>query len=140
MKKETIRKIELFFAENPIAIGKNSSITEIKSIEEELGLNIDDTHKYLLLNYGGVLIGNFRIYGMRNSIMMDDDTFIDLTKQAIKDGIPMKETQYVISFDDSGDPILIDSQTKTVSLFNYDTGELEKLSNSLEDLILEILR
>ncbi|WP_254424736.1 hypothetical protein [Capnocytophaga sp. oral taxon 878] len=47
--------------------------------------------------------------------------------------------QYVISVDDMGNPILIDTAIREVILYNHDIGVYEKLFDSLEDLILSKL-
>ena len=47
--------------------------------------------------------------------------------------------QYVISVDDTGNPILVDTATREVILYNRDIGAYEKLFDSLEDLILSKL-
>ena len=47
--------------------------------------------------------------------------------------------QYVISVDDTGNPILIDTVTHEIILYNHDIGAYEKLFDSLEELILSKL-
>ena len=47
--------------------------------------------------------------------------------------------QYVISVDDTGNPILVDTITREIILYNHDIGAYEKFFDSLEDLILSKL-
>ena len=101
-------------------------------------LKLDETHRYLLLHYGGVVIGDIRIYGLKNAELIGDETFVELTND-FREQISIEAQQYVISVDDTRNPILVDTATREVILYNHDIGAYEKLFNSLEDFILSKL-
>ncbi|MFC2398633.1 MAG: SMI1/KNR4 family protein [Capnocytophaga gingivalis] len=107
-------------------------------MEQTMQLKLDETHRYLLLHYGGVVIGDIRIYGLKNTELIGDETFVELTDE-YREQMSIEAQQYVISVDDTGNPILIDTATREVILYNHDIGAYEKLFDSLEELILSKL-
>ena len=62
-----IEKLQDFFQTNPITVGEPSIAKELFLVEQAMQLKLDETHRYLLLHYGGVVIGNIRIYGLKNT-------------------------------------------------------------------------
>ena len=133
-----IKKLQDFFQKNPITIGEPSTADELLLVEQTMQLKLDETHRYLLLHYGGVVIRDIRIYGLKNAELVGDETFVELTND-FKEQMSIEAQQYVISVDDMGNPILIDTATREVILYNHDIGAYEKLFDSLEELILSKL-
>ena len=133
-----IEKLKDFFQKNPITVGEPSTADELLLVEQTMQLKLDETHRYLLLHYGGVVIGDIRIYWLKNAELVGDETFVELTND-FREQISIEAQQYVISVDDMGNPILVDTTTHEVILYNHDIGAYEKLFDSLEDLILSKL-
>ena len=133
-----IERLQDFFRKNPITVGEPSTAEELLLVEQAMQLKLDETHRYLLLHYGGVVIGGIRIYGLKNAELVGNETFVELTNN-FKEQISTETQQYVISVDDMGNPILIDTVTCEVILYNHDIGVYEKLFDSLEELILSKL-
>ena len=133
-----IKKLQDFFQKNPITVGEPSTADELLLVEQTMQLKLDETHRYLLLHYGGVVIRDIRIYGLKNAELVGDETFVELTND-FKEQMSIEAQQYVISVDDMRNPILIDTATREVILYNHDIGAYEKLFNSLEELILSKL-
>ena len=133
-----IKKLQDFFQKNPITVGEPSTADELLLVEQTMQLKLDETHRYLLLHYGGVVIRDIRIYGLKNAELVGDETFVELTND-FKEQMSIEAQQYVISVDDMGNPILIDTATREVILYNHDIGSYEKLFDSLEELILSKL-
>ena len=133
-----IERLQDFFRKNPITVGEPSTADELLFVEQTMQLKLDETHRYLLLHYGGVVIGDIHIYGLKNAELIGDETFVELTND-FKEQMSIEAQQYVISVDDMGNPILIDTVTREVILYNHDIGVYEKLFDSLEDLILSKL-
>ena len=138
MNPTLIKKLQDFFQKNPITIGEPSTADELLLVEQTMQLKLDETHRYLLLHYGGVVIRDIRIYGLKNAELVGDETFVELTND-FKEQMSIEAQQYVISVDDMRNPILIDTATREVILYNHDIGAYEKLFNSLEELILSKL-
>ena len=138
MNPTLIKKLQDFFQKNPITVGEPSTADELLLVEQTMQLKLDETHRYLLLHYGGVVIRDIRIYGLKNAELVGDETFVELTND-FKEQMSIEAQQYVISVDDMRNPILIDTATREVILYNHDIGAYEKLFDSLEDLILSKL-
>ena len=138
MNPTLIKKLQDFFQKNPITVGEPSTADELLLVEQTMQLKLDETHRYLLLHYGGVVIRDIRIYGLKNAELVGDETFVELTND-FREQISIEAQQYVISVDDMGNPILIDTATREVILYNHDIGAYEKLFDSLEELILSKL-
>ena len=138
MNPNLIKKLQDFFQTNPITKGEPSTAEELLFVEQTMQLTLDETHRYLLLHYGGVVIGNIRIYGLKNTELIGDETFVELTND-FREQMSIETKQYVISVDDMGNPILVDTVTREIILYNHDIGAYEKLFNSLEELILSKL-
>ena len=139
MNPTLIKKLQDFFQKNPITVGEPSTADELLLVEQTMQLKLDETHRYLLLHYGGVVIRDIRIYGLKNAELIGDETFVELTND-FREQMSIEAQQYVISVDDMGNPILIDTATREVILYNHDIGAYEKLFDSLEDLILSKLK
>ena len=133
-----IERLQDFFRKNPITLGAPSTADELLLVEQTMQLKLDETHRYLLLHYGGVVIGDIRIYGLKNAELVGDETFVELTND-FREQMSIEAQQYVISVDDMGNPILVDTTTREVILYNHDIGAYEKLFDSLEDFILSKL-
>ena len=133
-----IEKLQDFFRKNPITVGEPSTADELLFVEQTMQLKLDETHRYLLLHYGGVVIGDIRIYWLKNAELVGDETFVELTND-FREQMSIETQQYVISVDDMGNPILVDTTTREVILYNHDIGVYEKLFDSLEDFILSKL-
>ena len=133
-----IKKLQDFFQKNPITVGEPSTAEELLFVEQTMQLKLDETHRYLLRHYGGVVIGDIRIYGLKNAELIGDETFVELTND-FREQMSIEAQQYVISVDDMGNPILVDMAIREVILYNHDIGAYEKLFDSLEDLILSKL-
>ena len=133
-----IEKLQDFFQTNPITVGEPSTAEELFLVEQAMQLKLDETHRYLLPHYGGVVIGDIRIYGLKNAELIGDETFVELTNN-FKEQMSIEAQQYVISVDDMGNPILVDTTTREVILYNHDIAAYEKLFDSLEDFILSKL-
>ena len=133
-----IEKLQDFFQKNPITMGEPSTADELLFVEQTMQLKLDETHRYLLLHCGGVVIGDIRIYGLKNTELIGDETFVELTDD-FREQMSIEAQQYVISVDDTGNPILIDTVTHEIILYNHDIGAYEKLFDSLEELILSKL-
>ena len=138
MNPTLIKKLQDFFQKNPITVGEPSTADELLLVEQTMQLKLDETHRYLLLHYGGVVIRDIRIYGLKNAELVGDETFVELTND-FKEQMSIEAQQYVISVDDTGDPILVDTATREVILYNHDIGAYEKFFDSLEELILSKL-
>ena len=138
MNPTLIKKLQDFFQKNPITVGEPSTADELLLVEQTMQLKLDETHRYLLLHYGGVVIRDIRIYGLKNAELVGDETFVELTND-FREQMSIEAQQYVISVDDMRNPILIDTATREVILYNHDIGAYEKLFDSLEDLILSKL-
>ena len=67
MNPNLIKKLQDFFQTNPITKGEPSTAEELLFVEQTMQLKLDETHRYLLLHYGGVVIGDIRIYGLKNT-------------------------------------------------------------------------
>ena len=133
-----IERLQDFFRKNPITVGEPSTAEELFLVEQAMQLKLDETHRYLLLHYGGVVIGNIRIYGLKTAELVGDETFVELTND-FREQMSIETKQYVISVDDMGNPILVDTVTREIILYNHDIGAYEELFDSLEDLILSKL-
>ena len=105
----TIEKINDFFTANPIAKGIPSSREEIINAEKELGIKFDKDYVFFLLNYGGSLIKEKEIYGLRNSEMMGDDDIINLTK-VFRENERENNDWLIIGTDYAGNPVGIDKE------------------------------
>ena len=109
-------------------MGAPSTAEELLLVEQTMQLKLDETHRYLLLHYGGVVIGDIRIYGLKNTELIGDETFVELIDD-FREQMSIEAQQYVISVDDTGNPILIDTVTHEIILYNHTI--LERTKNSL---------
>lgn len=110
-----------------------ASDKEIANAEQQLNVNLNSDYKEFIKEFGGCYLG-YDIYAFKNERGLEKKSFVDLTLDFKKQGVPFNEGQYVISFDGSGNPIIQDTNGK-VLIFDHDIGDFEILAESLEDLI-----
>jgi SMI1 / KNR4 family (SUKH-1) len=154
MNKELLDKIENFLKreENSSLIGKPASIQEIKNAEKMLHVKFNDQYVQFIKLFGGAY-GGLAISAFNNGDLIGKSTVIDLTLKFRKifeedifdfNGMEFEgesvelllKNSYVISDDGSGNPILMNEQGK-LFIFLHDSGEVELLNNSLEELLIE---
>ncbi|MGM1050209.1 MAG: SMI1/KNR4 family protein [Bacillota bacterium] len=154
MNKELLNKIENFLnrEENSSLIGKPASIQEIKNAEKMLNVKFNDQYIEFIKLFGGAY-GGLTISAFNNGDLIGKSTVVDLTLKFRRifeeeifdfDGIEFEgesvefllKNSYVISDDGSGNPILM-NEHGGIFIFLHDSGEVELLYNSLEELLIE---
>ena len=75
MNPTLIKKLQDFFQKNPIAAGEPSTADELLFVEQTMQLKLAKLTDSLLLHCGGVVIGDIRIYGLKNTELIGDETF-----------------------------------------------------------------
>ena len=93
----------------------------------------DTGYKQFIKTFGGCYVG-VDIYGVRNSNDLKEKTVVDLTKLYKEAGWTIADDCYIISFDSSGNPIMMNKSGEVV-LFDHDNGDSVILANSFEELI-----
>ncbi|MEB3042021.1 1,3-beta-glucan synthase regulator, partial [Capnocytophaga gingivalis] len=74
-----IKKLKEFYRKKPQTIGEPSTPDDKMLGDKTLQLTLDETHRSLLLHYGGVARGDIRISGLQYTERRGDDTCVDLT-------------------------------------------------------------
>jgi hypothetical protein len=114
-----------------------STNLEIENAEKDLDVVFDKDYKEFLKTFGGCYVG-YCIYGFKNPPDIENVNVIELTTSFRNNAPPGFDNKYVISFDGSDNPILIDNTGK-ILLFNHDIGSYEILSDSFENFISDNL-
>ena len=134
MKSETLSKLEFFFKNFSVAMGKASSLAQIESSEESLKLKFVEDYKIFVQRFGGCVIGTKPVYGFENSEMLDEATVVDLTEEYRKtEG--GNYTWLIIGFDLAGNYIGIDEGGK-IMMYDHDFGKMVILAESFEEYVL----
>jgi hypothetical protein len=120
------------FLEDDFSENKSTDL-EIQEAEKELNVSFDNDYKEFLKLFGGCYVG-YCIYSFRNSSDIENTNVIELTKSFRTEGYPDYEGKYAISFDGSGNPILMNEQGEVI-LFDNDIGEYVKLNDSFSEFI-----
>ena len=106
---------------------------DIDCTEKELDVVINDSLRYILLNYGGAYVGVDLLPCSKDPNNKNQETILDYTKS-----IRNYYKGYVISIEGNGDIIFIDSENK-VKIFYHDTNEEECLANDFESFIMDLI-
>lgn len=138
MQIELLHKLDTYFKKNPIYKGIPSSLQEIKLLESKLKIPLPKDYIQFLNTYGGSVIGSYMIHGIKNSEIIGEDNFIELTKGYIKRGYPLKNTHCVISDDGAGNPIFINSE-HMVLIYDHNNAKFEILVENFEEFIKDLL-
>lgn len=119
--------------------GTPATDKEISEAELELGLKFNEQYKDFIKLFGGAF-GGIEIHAFNNGDLIGDETVIELTKEfrkAYSEHLTEELMQScAISDDGSGNPILINSKGHII-IFLHETGEIQKMHNSLEELLLK---
>lgn len=138
MEESTIRKINDFFSQNPIAKGIPTTQEQIVDAEKELGIEFDRDYVFFLLHYGGSMIKSTEVYGLGdNSELMSDENIVDLTK-SYRDDDDGEPDWLIIGSDYSGNAIGINKEGKVIT-YDHDLDEYYILGDTFEDYILKSL-
>ena len=132
MKNELIERIKVFLEDEDYTQNLATD-EEINRAENLLKVSFDSDYKQFIKLFGGAYVG-YSIYSFKNLNDLENVDIIELNKSFENQGIPDFEDKYVISFDGSGSPIMIDSGGK-ILLFDHDNGEYVVLADSFEKLI-----
>ena len=116
---------------------------DIDCTEKELDVVINDSLRYILLNYGGAYVGVDLLPCSKDPNNKNQETILDYTKSIrnyYKEINVYHNIQkgYVISIEGNGDIIFIDSENK-VKIFYHDTNEEECLANDFESFIMDLI-
>ena len=117
---------------------------DIDCTEKELDVVINDSLRYILLNYGGAYVGVDLLPCSKDPNNKNQETILDYTKSIrnyYKEINVCHNIQkgYVISIEGNGDIIFIDSENK-VKIFYHDTNEEECLANDFESFIMDLIQ
>ena len=58
---EIKQKIKAFYDKNPVAIGRKAAASDIKQIENELNLTLDENYIDFITTFGGGVLGSYEI-------------------------------------------------------------------------------
>lgn len=127
----------LYFKETP------NRLEDIIDTERRLNVTIDESYKYILLNYGGAYIGVDLLPCLKSKDIRANETILDFTLSFRKNYAEMNvcndiQTSYIISIEGNGDPIFVNIHGNVVVHY-HDENEREILANSFECFILNNL-
>ncbi|NIF27158.1 SMI1/KNR4 family protein [Pantoea sp. Tr-811] len=137
MNKQLLEKISSLIMPDNDLHGSPASDKEIFDAELELGIIFDPQYIDFIKIFGGAF-GGIEIHAFNNGELIGDETVTELTKSfrnAYSDNLTDELMQScVISGDGAGNPILI-NQKGHIIIYLHETGEVEKMHNSLEELL-----
>ncbi|CAM4077081.1 Knr4/Smi1-like domain-containing protein [Flavobacterium branchiophilum] len=144
MTEELLKKLSNYIIPNESInlAGMPANDDEIKDAEKQLNIKFHDDYISFIKKFGGAYAG-IPIYAFTNNEMLSTDSIVDLTNSFREDYADdyrskiIKES-YVISFDGSGNPILINKKGEVI-IFYHDNNEYKILSGSLSKLLEDIL-
>lgn len=137
--RDTSNFLEKYFSEHSnYAVGPVPHI-EIEESEQKLQVKFSDSYKKFISLYGGALLTENSIYGLRKEEMMGDDNWsvTQLTLYYRNQNWPGTENWYIISDDFAGNPFGVDPEGK-VWLSDHDTGEIIQVAEDFEDFLYKI--
>ena len=135
MTSSLIKKIDSFLSreDNIVFRATPADNDEILMAEKQLSLKFNADYKEFILRYGGAYVG-IAIYAFKNSQMLENSSVVDLTLKFREELKNIIDGYYVISFDGSGNPILMNKKGE-IKIYDHDIGKTSVLAKSLEELI-----
>ena len=133
MKTDLIERINSYLNKYQLFNPKPANDEDVKQAEILLNVVFDSDYKQFIKTFGECYVG-VDIYGVRNSNVLKERSVVDLTKLYKEAGWPITDDCYIISFDSSGNPIMMNRSGEVV-LFDHDNGDSVILANSFEELI-----
>lgn len=112
------------------------SEAEIVQAEREIGVPFPEDYWQFLLRYGGAMVGSRPVFGLRPVEVMGVDHWSvqDVTRHYRSHGVPGTDQWVVLSEDQAGNPIGIDS-SGVVWIHDHDFGGLAHLAKDFENYI-----
>lgn len=139
MDKKLQEKINNLIMKDCDLHGSPATDKEISEAELELGLKFNAQYIDFIKLFGGAF-GGIEIHAFNNGDLIGSETVIELTNEFRKVYSEHLTEElmksYAISDDGAGNPILI-NQDGHIIVFLHDTGEVQKMHNSLEELLLK---
>jgi hypothetical protein len=137
MMKDTIDKLNSEFSEFPTM--RADSLPSSKEIEEaskEVGVPFAPDYHEFLSHFGGAMVGAYPIYGLRSVPVMGSHRWsvVEVTRQFRDDKVPGCDSWVVISEDQAGNPIGMDSEG-SIWIHDHDFGGISPLAKSFEEYI-----
>lgn len=124
-----------------VFIEEKCLIQDIYSVENELNIELDSAHKYILLNYGTAYVGTELLPAKKDPNLKYDSNIADYTntfKELLSGSTSGDHLSkgYVFSIDGNGDPIFINNK-KQVEIYYHDIGEFKLLSQSFAEFVID---
>lgn len=139
MDKNLQKKITNFIMKDCDLHGRPATDKEISEAELELGLKFNEQYANFIKLFGGAF-GGIEIHAFNNGDLIGNETVTELTKEFRKTYSEHLTDELMqscaISDDGAGNPILI-NQDGHIIIFLHETGEVQKMHNSLEELLLK---
>tara|TARA_R110002095_G_C4205578_1_gene235523 strand:+ start:82 stop:531 length:450 start_codon:yes stop_codon:yes gene_type:complete len=137
--KNIFEFLEKYFSEHRNYAAGPVPNTEIEMSEQKLQVKFSESYKKFLSLYGGALLEESSIYGLRKEEMMGDDNWsvTQLTLYYRNQKYPGTENWYIVSDDFSGNPFGVDPDGK-VWLSDHDTGEIIQVAETFEDFLYKL--
>ncbi|SDS14677.1 SMI1-KNR4 cell-wall [Paenibacillaceae bacterium GAS479] len=126
--------------DNRTLVGIPASQEEIVKAQQQLEVNFHEDYVHFIRTFGGAYAG-LAVYAFSNGSSLGNETVVDLTlgfREQFKE-LPIAKvlrTSYVISMNGSGDPIIINQAGKVIICY-HDSGEIQLLADSFEELVEE---
>ena len=109
MKTDLIERINSYLNKYQLFNPKPANDEDVKQAEILLNVVFDSDYKQFIKTFGECYVG-VDIYGVRNSNDLKERSVVDLTKLYKEAGWPITDDCYIISFDSSGNPIMMTLQ------------------------------
>jgi SMI1/KNR4 family protein len=133
-----LKELTDYFDNNPILKGIATTEQELRLIEKELNVSIDDDFKFFTTIFGGCLIKNSQVYGFHNSVFLGDDSIIDLNI-GFSCFLENYKNTIIIGTDGWGNPVFINHEYK-VLMFDHDENEEVLIADSFSLYLEKCLR
>ena len=136
MKENTWQTLNELFSISPILKAEGVAASEIAAAEAEIGVVLSRDYKDFIAEYGGAIIGPFRIFGLRKAIPMgkNEASFVEITKMFRQQHWPGVEKWAIISMDHGGNPIGLD-EAGTVWISDHDAQAVQVIAHDFEEYL-----
>ena len=133
MRDETWQVLDDIFSRTPILKSEEVEFDEISAAEGEVGVVLSDDYKEFVHRYGGAIVGQFRVFGLRKAVPMgrNEGSFVEVTNSFRRQRWPGVEKWAIISTDHAGNPIGLDAEGK-IWISDHDARAVQTIAASFE--------
>ncbi len=136
MTNEILATLRADFTKHPVLVAGPVSGQEVIEMEKTIGFSLPADYKLFVEHFGGAIVGQYSVFGLRASDAMgnDESSALAVTQRFRMQHWRGTDNWLVVSIDHAGNPFGLDKEGRVLRS-DHDAGVVEVVADSFEDFL-----